>query len=77
MSHEQIRAALSTGCSEEEFSEMRCPKCGGGVLFVVHPNGRGYFIRCQTDNTHLAMSGENLTPPKWWERFIGNKGWIR
>jgi hypothetical protein len=77
ISHEQIRTALSEGCAEQEFTEIRCPKCGGDVLFVVHPKGSGFFIRCAKDNTHLSMSGDNPNPPAWWSRYVDRKGWIR
>ena len=75
MTHEQIRKMLSEGCSEEVFAKIRCPKCGGGVLFVVHPNERVFFIRCVADNTHLSMHGENLNPPEWWGHYLQKKGW--
>ena len=73
-SHERIRNALIAGCSEEQFAEMRCPKCGDALVFSVHPKGHKFFVRCQFDSTHFAMHGETHNPPAWWESAIGT-GW--
>jgi hypothetical protein len=74
--HEQIKKLLSTGCSEEVFAEIPCPKCGGRITLTVHPNRRVYFVHCQAASTHLAMHGENPDPPEWWARHIDKFGWL-
>jgi ribosomal protein S27E len=74
-SNEHILNALTAGCTEKEFVEMRCTKCGNGLRLFVHPKGKQFFVRCPTDNTHLAMHGEAHSPPEWWERYRG-PGWI-
>ena len=76
MTHEEIRHALSTGCSEEEFKAMRCPVCGGEVLFYVQPKRRSCFIRCKLSNGHMAMHEENLSSPDWWEKYAKEGGWL-
>jgi hypothetical protein len=76
MSFDQIRKALTEGCSEEDFLQIRCPKCGSEVLFVVHPNGKTFFVRCMADNAHLSMHDQNPTPPQWWNRFMQKAGWM-
>jgi DNA-directed RNA polymerase subunit RPC12/RpoP len=76
MTHEQIRQALATGCSEEELKEMRCPICGSEVLFYVHPNRRTCFIRCKQDSSHMAMHEENLSSPDWWAKYVVRGGWL-
>lgn len=73
--YEQIRRLLTDGCSETQFSELRCPVCGGGLAFVVHPNGRRYFVRCEASNAHLSMHGETPTPPAWWASHVRSGGW--
>jgi len=73
--YEQIRCLLTNGCSETEFSELHCPVCGGGLAFVVHPNGRRYFVRCEASSTHLSMHGENLNSPVWWRSHVRTGGW--
>ena len=66
-SYKRIKDALAVGCSEEELAEMRCPICGSELDFEVHPEGRQFFMRCQSDSAHLAMTGETLNPPDWYE----------
>ncbi len=70
MTHEEILQTLSTGCSEEELKAIRCPVCSGGVTFDVHPRRRMFFIRCNSDTTHMAMHGVNPSPPDWWETYV-------
>ena len=76
MTHGEIRQALVTGCSEETLKAIRCPVCGGGVTFHVHPRGKGFVIRCDTDTTHMHMSDTNPSPPDWWGGYIRQGGWI-
>ncbi len=76
MTHEEIRQALSTGCSEEELKAIRCPVCRSDVLFCVHPKRRSCFIRCKQDNGHLAMHEENPSSPDWWEKYVVHGGWL-
>ncbi|QDU21845.1 hypothetical protein [Urbifossiella limnaea] len=76
MTHEEIRHALGSGCSEEELKAMRCPVCEGNVVFYVHPKRRSCFIRCQQDNGHMAMHEENPLPPDWWEKYVTQGGWM-
>ncbi len=73
-SFDDIRNALTSGCSEEEFLEMRCPECGAELDLTVHPSGRKFFVRCQEDSTHLAMHDEATTAPEWWRKKVGS-GW--
>ena len=74
ITQENIRKALSEGCSHEEFLQMRCPKCHGDLQVTVHPKGRKFFVRCTKDSTHLAMQGESENPPEWFRERIGG-GW--
>jgi len=74
LTHAQIKDALSKGCSESEFTEMRCPECGDELVFRAHPDGT-FFVRCRADSGHLSMHGENLNPPDWWRRFTSELGW--
>lgn len=76
MTHEEIRQALSTGCSEEELKAIRCPVCGSGVMFVVHPRRRMFFIRCELDNGHMAMHGVTSSSPDWWEKYVMHDVWL-
>jgi hypothetical protein len=76
VTHEAIRQALSTGCSEEELKAIRCPVCGGEVTFHVHPRRRMFFIRCVSSNGHMAMSGTNPASPDWWEKYVEHDAWM-
>ena len=76
MTHGEIRKALVTGCSEETLKAIRCPVCGGESIFVVHPRGKGFVIRCDADATHMHMSDANLSPPEWWRGYIRQGGWM-
>lgn len=72
--HEEIRISLTKGCAEEHFEEMVCPKCSGQLKLCVHPDMRLFFVRCESDTTHLAMHGENDKPPSWWKDRVSG-GW--
>ena len=76
MTHEAIRAALSSGCSEDEMKAMRCPVCSGGTSFDVRPQCKTCFIRCKTSNEHMAMTIENPSAPAWWEKYVIHGGWL-
>lgn len=76
MTHGEIRQSLSSGCSEEDLKAMRCPVCGGGVSFHVHPRGKMFFIRCESDNGHMAMTDANPSPPEWWKKYRDQGGWL-
>ena len=76
MTHEEIKQAISTGCSEEELKAIRCPVCGGEVTFHVHPRRRMFFARCVADTTHMAMHGVNPASPDWWEGYVGHGAWL-
>lgn len=76
MTHAEIRQALVLGCSEETLKEIRCPVCGGGTSFDVHPRGKGFVIRCDSDTTHMHMTGANLSPPDWFKKYIREGGWM-
>jgi len=75
MTHKDIRQALTTSCSEEELKAIRCPVCGGEVSFHVHPRRKMFFIRCVSDNGHMAMSDTNPTSPEWWEKYVEHGAW--
>ena len=75
MTHAEIRQALLAGCSEETLKAIRCPVCGGRTSFDVHPRGKGFVIRCDSDTTHMHMTGTNLSPPDWFKKYIREGGW--
>lgn len=70
-SHEQILKCLCTCCTEEEFSRMRCPRCGQNLTLRVRPGRGQFFVRCSADSTHLAMHGETASPPEWFQKYLG------
>lgn len=76
MTHGEIRQALVTGCSEEELKAIRCPVCGGGTTFHVHPRGKGFVIRCVSDTSHMHISDANLSPPDWWAKYVEHGTWL-
>jgi hypothetical protein len=76
VTHEEIRQALMTGCSEEELKAFRCPVCGGQASFHVHPRGKGFVIRCVSDTAHMHMSDANLSPPDWWAKYVEHGTWL-
>jgi hypothetical protein len=69
-----IKSKLASGCSEEEFSQMRCPKCGAALTLSVRPKANTFFVRCMVNSIHLAMTGEGSERPSWWDRYTGT-GW--
>jgi len=73
--HEHVRSLLTGECSETQFSELHCPVCNGGLMFVVHPNGQRFFVRCEMSSTHLSMHGEYPNPPAWWGSHARTGGW--
>jgi hypothetical protein len=73
-SHEEIRERLSSPITEAEFRDLRCPTCGEKLLLRAHPKGT-FFICCNASSEHLAMHGENPSPPRWWEEFTSTLGW--
>ncbi len=73
-SHEQILNALCSGCTEVDYSKMRCPRCGENLIFRVRQGGGQFFVRCSADSTHLAMHGESANPPEWFQSYLG-AGW--
>ena len=75
LSNPQIMREIEDGCTETEFLEKRCPRCGAELMLSVHPKGGRCFVRCTADSTHFAMHGETCKAPEWWERYKG-AGWI-
>ena len=75
MTHEEIRTAISKDCTEAQFKEMRCPKCGSGLILAVHPEMHEFSVRCESDTTHLMMHGQNDNAPMWWTDYVRSKGW--
>ena len=71
---EQIRSLLVDGCTENQFEEMRCPKCGQALTLTVHENRKKFFVRCSNNSTHLAFQGESLKSHDWWAKLVGS-GW--
>lgn len=76
MTHEEIRVALSSGCSEDEMKAMRCPICNDEVRFNVRPNRKDCFICCKTSTKHMAMHEECKSSPLWWEKYVIHGGWL-
>ncbi len=76
MTHAEIKQALVSGCSEETLKAIRCPVCGGGTFFDVHPRGKGFVIRCDADTSHMHMTGTNFSPPDWFKNYIREGGWM-
>lgn len=72
---DEIRSALISGCSEEEFLAMQCPACSSALVPRETPDGKGFFVRCKKDSTHLGMHGETETPPDWWAKKSEALGW--
>ncbi|WP_165250479.1 hypothetical protein [Paludisphaera soli] len=75
MTHEEIRRVLMEGCSEELLKAIHCPVCGGGSSFHVHPRGKSFVIRCDSDTTHMHLSDTNPSPPDWWSTYIERGVW--
>jgi hypothetical protein len=76
MTHEEIRHLLSTDCTEEKLELIRCPNCGDAVTFYVLPERRRFYIRCNSDSTHMSMHGENTSSPDWWRKYVISEGWL-
>lgn len=76
MKHEEIRLALAAGCSEEELKATRCPVCGDEVTLHVHPRRKMFFIRCNSDTTHLAIHGVSPSPPEWFAKYLEHDAWL-
>jgi hypothetical protein len=77
LTHDEIRAAIASGCSAEAFSEMACPRCGERLSIKVPPNGRGAYVRCVVSPVHLGMhiEIESGDPPAWWLKHVVTTGW--
>ena len=71
---QEIRSLLTNGCSEEQFEQMRCPKCGQTITLTVHANKKKFFVRCSVDSTHMSFQGECESPEEWRSRLVG-AGW--
>ena len=69
-SHKRIRDALAAGCSEKDFSEMRCPVCGDELRLAVDRMLEEFHVSCQSDSTHLSMHGEILSAPDWYTNKV-------
>jgi predicted RNA-binding Zn-ribbon protein involved in translation (DUF1610 family) len=73
--YKRIKAALASGCTEEQFKAMRCPKCGAALIFRVSPRtGRTFSVGCgkaePPPDFWLVedMIGES---PEWWRNYVG------
>ena len=69
---EQLRNALLSGCSEEEFLAMRCPECGSEFTFHVHPDDPAFFLLCNRSGSHVAMTVEAPEYVDWWKKYISD-----
>ena len=70
----EIRALLTGQCTEEQFQQMRCPKCSQTLTLTVHENKKNFFVRCSNDSTHLSFQGVCESPHEWRTRLVG-AGW--
>lgn len=75
--HAQIRETIASGCTEEEFKKMRCPRCGAPLVLCVHPRLRTFWVRCEWDTSHMSMTEESQsqTGPEWWKKYVLEIGW--
>jgi len=71
---DEIFRRLMEGCTEEEFTNLRCPVCGAALIFHVHPKLHSFFVRCAASNLHLSRHGNISEAPAWWHGRIGG-GW--
>ena len=70
--NDQILRRLLEGCSEEEFTKLRCPACGSVLTLHVHPNLRAFAVRCSVSSLHLMRHHEISKPPRWWNSRVGD-----
>ena len=70
----EIGDTIACGCSEEEFLEMRCPKCGRELELNVHHERRTFFVRCKESSLHMGLHGESNDSPDWWKKYMSG-GW--
>ena len=71
---DQMVDRLLGGCTEEEFSEFKCPYCGSPLSIDVHPTGRLFFIGCSASTVHLARTVKAESQAEWWKKKI-SRGW--
>ena len=69
-----IVARLVDGCSEEEFSSLRCPVCTGPLALSVHPRLRAFSVRCSSSTLHFCRHEAIATAPAWWHSYVTG-GW--
>ncbi len=70
-----IVARLKANCDEAEFELFRCPTCGKRLILTVHPNRRGFYLRCSTSSVHFGIHDEHANAPSWWEKYVRD-GWL-
>jgi hypothetical protein len=70
-----IFTQLVSGCSEDEFRELRCPVCGDSLTLNVHPKLHSFFVRCVSSSVHLGRHGEIVEAPSWWQSRVTG-GWL-
>ncbi len=73
--NDEILRRLLEGCSEEEFTKLRCPACGSVLTLHVHPNLRAFAVRCSVSTLHLMRHDKISKPPAWWNNRVGGE-WL-
>jgi len=61
------------GCTEEEFSRLRCPVCSAPLSINVNPKLTAFFLRCTASSLHVGKTVETATAHDWWRSKVG--GW--
>ena len=59
---------LKAGCSEADFSELRCDKCGSALDIHLDPTESTFFLFCINDTAHLSFTEDIDNPPDWLKR---------
>jgi hypothetical protein len=65
---------LLGGCSEREFTKLRCPVCGSALTLHVHPNLHTFAVSCTASTLHFMRHDSISEAPIWWRTRIGG-GW--
>jgi len=75
---DDIRRRVVSGCSAEEFADLRCPMCGAGLKIDSHPRSGGaafVFVACVSSTEHVGFTDRAAVAASWWEAHRSG-GWI-
>jgi hypothetical protein len=65
----KIKDVIASGCSEDEFKSLQCPRCFAALDLNVKEHTNIFHVWCIESSEHLSMYGRGLIVPEWWRKY--------